>query len=373
MMEFNFDDYSSLSESFLVGLIAKAKQSKSHIELEAAAQAMKELRRRRGDYVLRVCRKIGKHLASPLSVNDLLPSIFFNVMEQADTFHPPINILGATRQRQIFCHWVNGIICNTHLIESNDKQLMAQMARRGEDASTAKIAKKALWEIERRHGESVLKYCLYLVRGNFDAGMARDLLHDTFVKIYDKAGTYKGDGIDDPKELSRLTRGWIKRIAHNLYIDMVRQQLVADKLIDFERDEAIEALRWRIEAALVLMSDAEEAKQMNETDDAGATREMHIECMSNALNEVATVRERDILMVTAMEYFTEKKRRDALRAVEDAYRITSDNRRHITKRARVKLENHTAAHCAVCRQRVLQSRKKAPRRKPPAPPPADGD
>jgi RNA polymerase sigma factor (sigma-70 family) len=48
---------------------------------------------------------------------------------------------------------------------------------------------------------------------------AEDLVQETFQRAFERAHTFKDDGIEDPEHLRRRTRAWLGRVAQNLLAD----------------------------------------------------------------------------------------------------------------------------------------------------------
>ena len=101
---------------------------------------------------------------------------------------------------------------------ASDAVLLTLMAQRHTDAATARMA----WE------EFYHRHCLYLYAVACKVGIVNtsdryDLVHETFLRIFEKANTFKRDGTTDSAQSRIQVRAWIGRIAHNLFQDMLRK------------------------------------------------------------------------------------------------------------------------------------------------------
>jgi len=88
--------------------------------------------------------------------------------------------------------------------------------------------REALRVLYRRHGRQVYGLALRIVR---DGSTAEEVTQDVFVRVWDRAGTYR-------QEKARVTT-WILRIARNRAIDILRSRAPARELRpwDWETDE----------------------------------------------------------------------------------------------------------------------------------------
>jgi RNA polymerase sigma factor (sigma-70 family) len=224
------------------------------------------------------------------------------------------------------------------------------MAQRvGGDEARQSFAEKARWELQSRHEKGVRKYFCARLRGTFDESMAHDLTGDTFERVFQKAHTYRDTTTENLKQSHWLTRAWILRIGGNIYIDLLRT-LNVKNLVDFESLEARQALIEQCQA----WPDSE----IGDEEEQEADKDKHLKCMKRAF-ETLTARERDILIAEEDFYYSKQERSEAIEAVMEVYGINSGNKRKISSRARRKMDNHRAAHCEVCRQRIRRKRDSA--------------
>lgn len=105
------------------------------------------------------------------------------------------------------------------LRQESDEDLLIYMSMREDDPAVARAA----WaEFFQRHREYLYRLCRKLSKGVLDEAGAKDLVQDTFIRAYHRAGTFNGEGIKDPDRLRRRTRAWLGRIAHRIFLDMLR-------------------------------------------------------------------------------------------------------------------------------------------------------
>lgn len=102
-----------------------------------------------------------------------------------------------------------------------DGDLLGYMAMREEDEE---LATQAWGEFYRRHVRymfGTLKKRLFFNQQGFERDL-EDLIQDTFQRAYERATTFKDQGVSDPEELRKRARGWLGTIAQNLYRDRLR-------------------------------------------------------------------------------------------------------------------------------------------------------
>jgi RNA polymerase sigma factor (sigma-70 family) len=105
------------------------------------------------------------------------------------------------------------------LSRETDEDLLVYMTMRGDDPSASEEA----WaEFYRRHRGYLYGVCCRLTHGVMDTSGASDIVQDTFIRVFEKAGTFDGGGMTDPEVLRRRARKWLGRIAHNIFIDILR-------------------------------------------------------------------------------------------------------------------------------------------------------
>ena len=100
---------------------------------------------------------------------------------------------------------------------------------------------QAYSQLVHRHGDRLYGYLLRLTRCASDA---EDLLQDTFVKVWRRAGSYQ------PGRVQAGT--WLHRIAHNLYVDSFRRnRRRAEVVLADNPDEASAGQSVELESALL--------------------------------------------------------------------------------------------------------------------------
>jgi DNA-directed RNA polymerase specialized sigma24 family protein len=336
---------------FLIAEASKYPQAQQIFEMSRKEFCLRGYQ----EYVSRIYRVIKEHLISPFSHDHLVPLVFVNATKEAPNFSLPRQVVGAAKERQTINHWLRTFICETILTQSSDKELMAQMARRDEgDVAQQSFALKARWELQSRHETAVRKYFLARLRGTFDESVAHDLTGDTFERVFQRAHTYRDTSTENPEQSRWLTRAWILKIGRNVYVDLLRK-LNVKHLVDFDSLEANQALVWQCKAWADSAADG--------ADGPATCQDEHLECMKRAV-EVLTARERDILIAKNDFYYNKQERDAAVRAIEEVYGITPDNKRKISSRALRKMDDHRAVHCEVCKQRVRRKRHRKKRGMP---------
>lgn len=102
------------------------------------------------------------------------------------------------------------------------------LTRATEDELLARIARgdaRAQSEFYARHVR-YLYGVLVRQRGQLGALVgvsAEDLVQETFHRAFERAATFRSDGIDDPERLRRRARAWLGRIAQHLLADQLRR------------------------------------------------------------------------------------------------------------------------------------------------------
>lgn len=115
------------------------------------------------------------------------------------------------------------------LEQETDADLLVYMTMRKDDAG---LARRAWNEFHGRHVEYLYKVCrrYHAVIGG-DAGV-RDLVQDTFVRVYEKADLFNPEGAKDSDAIRIRVRAWMGQIAANLLRSALRsdRKLPAIKL-----------------------------------------------------------------------------------------------------------------------------------------------
>jgi RNA polymerase sigma-70 factor (ECF subfamily) len=142
------------------------------------------------------------------------------------------NILRTGRQPSVDSSDQNGAV------EESDRQLIAAVAH-GDDA--------ALTEIYQRYGTVIFNYLLRLVR---DQTVAEDLLQETFVAVWQGAGSYRRRA---------MAKTWMLSIAHNKAVSWLRRN--HPESIDDDRElrseepgpESVSLINWRNDELLAAL------------------------------------------------------------------------------------------------------------------------
>jgi RNA polymerase sigma factor (sigma-70 family) len=105
------------------------------------------------------------------------------------------------------------------LRHETDEDLLVFMTMRGDDLSTANAAFE---EFYGRNVNYLFRVCRRVTSGVLDESGAWDIVQETFIRAYDRAATFNGEGITDPDRLSRRVKAWLGRIAVNIFRDLLR-------------------------------------------------------------------------------------------------------------------------------------------------------
>lgn len=102
-----------------------------------------------------------------------------------------------------------------------DEDLLAWMARRDdeESATTAQAAFAAFYE---RHEGFVYKACRWRLSDLIDEATTEDLVDDTFIRAYERAGTFRPSESSDPDQRRGRVRAWLVTIAKRLLYSSFR-------------------------------------------------------------------------------------------------------------------------------------------------------
>lgn len=123
------------------------------------------------------------------------------------------------------------------LSQETDEDLLVYMTMRDDDPSAANEA----WaEFYLRHIDYLRWVCCRVSRVILGDTGPDDLAQWTFIKAYEKAGTFNSGGIKDPDRLRLRVRAWLGRIAQNIYRDMLRGRKDVTELA-IDREELEEA------------------------------------------------------------------------------------------------------------------------------------
>ncbi len=102
---------------------------------------------------------------------------------------------------------------------ASNEDLLRLMARKDECLSAAN---QAFAEFYYRHRQYLKARLCNVARGWLDENGVSDFVQDTFLRVYEKAHTFKGKGLQDELEEQKFVRAWLNTIATNLLRDWLR-------------------------------------------------------------------------------------------------------------------------------------------------------
>lgn len=113
-------------------------------------------------------------------------------------------------------------VAGTDLRQESDEDLLVFMTMRSDDLA---VANAAFAEFYERHVHYLFRRCRGATNKILDESGAWDIVQETFIRVYERAATFDGEGITDPDRLQRRVRAWLGRIAVNIFRDRLRGQL----------------------------------------------------------------------------------------------------------------------------------------------------
>ncbi len=181
-------------------------------------------------------------------------------------------------------------------------------------------AEKAFAEFYQRHSRYMYFVCKRDYANTLGEDGAEDLVQDTFVRAYEKAHTFSDDGITEPDKLTLRTHGWLRRIAANLFQDMLRREVsVPTEPLAPEHEENI--------------VDAQQDDGEQEPEDSA-----QMKLIKQALAQLSE-REQDIMRTVYQWYEKDKKLPShVIDDLTEKHKTTPENIRKILSRARKKIE-----------------------------------
>lgn len=102
---------------------------------------------------------------------------------------------------------------------ASDEELLRLMARKDDSRS---VADQAFAEFYNRHRQYLKARLCKAAQSWLDEDGVLDLVQDTFLRVYEKAHTYKGKGLQDELDERKFVRAWLNTIATNLLRDWLR-------------------------------------------------------------------------------------------------------------------------------------------------------
>ena len=204
-----------------------------------------------------------------------------------------------------------------------DDELLAAVADNADSAVAAR------GELYRRH----VRYLYGAVSRRQEkllavAGLsAEDLVQDTFHRAFERASTFRSDGITDPERLRRRARAWLGRIAQNLLADALSRarEISATPYLERVSCEGIDR-------------------------EQPASKELRL--VQEGLEELSE-REQDVLRITALYHRAGGHQRlpnSVARELAARWQTTSDNIRAIRSRAMKKLRAFVTERDATLRE-----------------------
>ncbi len=119
--------------------------------------------------------------------------------------------------------------------EVSDAELLHSMATDRRDPQKAATACAIFYE---RHYRYLYAVCLHAYEWMLGNARIADLVQETLIRAYQKAGTYKADArVEDQQGQSRLVRGWLGRISENIVHDYFRDQPQVAFIDDYDLAE----------------------------------------------------------------------------------------------------------------------------------------
>lgn len=204
----------------------------------------------------------------------------------------------------------------------NDEELLVYMSLRGEDP---KAAEEAWAEFYNRHLGYLFGQCKKVYSATLgDLGVS-DLVQDTFVRAFERAGTFKSRPTIDNDAIRYRVRGWLGRIANRLFLDILRGPVERG----LSETESIAPLP---------------ADDGNANDDCVSPR---VKLIRDALATLSE-RERHVLRVTADWHRSDRVHQRIsnkdMSALAQQLQTTAVNIRQIRKRAIDKIDDYIKSH-----------------------------
>ena len=191
-------------------------------------------------------------------------------------------------------------------------RIMATVSR-----GTAK-AQGAWAEFYLRHRRYMFGVCWRAFRDMLGGCRIEEIVHDTFIRAYERAGTYTASGDSDEITARRRVRAWLGRISENIVHDLFRH-----------------------EPALVLLDEITEdlaAPEVGVSDDCPPTAELaRLEAAFDNLSD----REQEVLRTTSFWIKPEQRQQrlpnSVMAKLAASLNTTPENIRQIRARAMSKL------------------------------------
>lgn len=202
------------------------------------------------------------------------------------------------------------------LQSKTDEELLAYLDSSGIERGLIDFA---FGEFYSRHARYLHFICKRDYQTTLGEEGVRDLVQETFIRVYEKASTFKTDGITDKDKLTLRTRGWLRRIAANLFLSKRRDQTSVPEILP--GSDLLES---------VVESHPNDEEVPQESPEMALIKEALL-----TLSE----REREI-MQTAYQWYEPGKKLPShiIDELTERYKTTPENIRKIRSRARQKIE-----------------------------------
>jgi RNA polymerase sigma factor (sigma-70 family) len=210
-----------------------------------------------------------------------------------------------------------------------DEDLLALMAKR-DDAESEATAQAALAAFYERHEGFLYKACRWRLSDFIDEATTEDLVDDTFIRVYERAGKFRPSESSDPDQRRGRVRAWLVTIAKRLLYSSLRAQKGVQ------------------EAQLT----DEEWERLDEETCGGASAEpesLEHRLVREAFEQVLSAKEKLVVEATLDSYKVEPGRRqqrlsnEDSKALADKLSTTPEYVRHVRKRAYRKIKEYVQA------------------------------
>jgi len=207
----------------------------------------------------------------------------------------------------------------------NDSQLLSYAALRDEDLE---FAREAWGVFYLRHREYLARMCTRCFGSSLDQEQIQDLVHDTFLRAFEKAHTFTAGIYPEEDSHRKHVRAWLGTICRNLFLEHL-EALPKLEIVDVELD---------------LLPGPSLVSVETERED-GSELSPRVQSITNALATL-TEREQDVIRVT-MEHWNpgdnfSRLPNQVAAQLAAFYRTTSSNIRQIRKRAMDKINSYVA-------------------------------
>lgn len=205
--------------------------------------------------------------------------------------------------------------------QETDEALLIYMSMKEDDSVTAKTAFN---EFHHRHAKYLYNILIKQYPGLLRSEEINDLLQDTFLRVYEKAGTFKSTGAKNVKESEAHVRAWIGRIAINIHRDRYRRNKK-------NNEEHLDDIEW---------------ENIPNRPESINIKTEEVQVIEKALDQLSE-REKAIILVSFQYYDSEEGdsqiSKEELNALCDRFQTTRDNIRQIRKRALQKIKEYANA------------------------------